>query len=54
MSGQTAQQSGEHLLFLTGHLAYTGLCRELEGLSERPFSYQVHNLGIKVAGLMTE
>lgn len=45
--------SGERLLFLTGHLAYAGLCRELEGLKKRQFSYQVHNLGVKVAALMT-
>jgi dihydropteroate synthase-like protein len=43
----------EHLLFLTGHLAHDSLCRELESLSNRDFSYRVHDLGIKVAALMT-
>ena len=43
----------ERLLFLTGHLAHDSLCRELEGLVKRDFDYQVHNLGIKVAALMS-
>ena len=44
---------GERILFLTGHLAHDSLCRELEGLSKREFTYQVHDLGLSVAALMT-
>ena len=44
---------GEHILFLTGRLAHDSLCRELEGLAKRDFSYRVHELGLQVAGLMT-
>ena len=44
---------GEHILFLTGRLAHDSLCRELEGLTKREFSYRVHELGLQVAGLMT-
>ena len=43
----------ERILFLTGRLAHDSLCRELEGLAERDFSYRVHELGLQVAGLMT-
>ena len=44
---------GEHILFLTGRLARDSLCREIEGLKKRDFSYRVHELGLQVAGLMT-
>ena len=43
----------EHILFLTGRLAHDSLCRELEGLAKRSFSFRVHELGLQVAGLMT-
>lgn len=43
----------ERILFLTGRLAHDGLCREIEGLENRSFSYRVHELGLQVAGLMT-
>ena len=43
----------EHILFLTGRLAHDAVLRELEQLSQRPFSYRVHDLGLKVAALMT-
>ena len=43
----------EHILFLTGRLAHDSLCREIEGLTKRSFSYRVHQLGLQVAGLMT-
>ena len=43
----------ERILFLTGRLAHDSLCRELEGLEKRNFSYRVHELGLQVAGLMT-
>ena len=44
---------GERILFLTGRLAHDSLCRELEGLKKRDFSWRVHQLGLQVAGLMT-
>ena len=43
----------ERILFLTGRLAHDSLCREIEGLEERNFSWRVHELGLQVAGLMT-
>lgn len=43
----------EKLLFLTGRLAQPSLERVLAGMPERPFDYQVHDLGLKVAALMT-
>ena len=43
----------EHILFLTGRLAHDSLCREIEGLENRNFSWRVHELGLQVAGLMT-
>ena len=43
----------ERILFLTGRLAHDSLCREIEGLEKRNFSYRVHELGLQVAGLMT-
>ena len=43
----------ERILFLTGRLAHDSLCREIEGLDNRSFSWRVHELGLQVAGLMT-
>ena len=43
----------ERILFLTGRLAHDSLCREIEGLAKRSFSWRVHELGLQVAGLMT-
>jgi dihydropteroate synthase-like protein len=43
----------EHLLFLTGKLAENSLHCVLEGMRPVPFSYEVRNIGINVAGLMT-
>ncbi len=43
----------ERILFLTGHLARESLERELAALPKRTFDYQVHDLGLKVAALMT-
>ena len=43
----------ERILFLTGRLAHDSLCREIEGLENRNFSWRVHELGLQVAGLMT-
>jgi dihydropteroate synthase len=44
---------GEKLLFLTGRLAHDSLCQELESLEKRDFEYEVRDLGLKVAALMT-
>ena len=43
----------EHLLFLTGKLAEKSLHKVLDGMAPTPFSYEVRQLGISVAGLMT-
>ena len=43
----------ERILFLTGRLAEAGLCRELNDLSDREFDYEVRDLGLQVAALMT-
>ncbi|ALG68994.1 DUF6513 domain-containing protein [Beggiatoa leptomitoformis] len=43
----------EHILFLTGKLAEANLRRVLTAIEPLPFTYEVHQLGISVAGLMT-
>ena len=43
----------EHILFLTGKLAEKALHRVLESIQPTPFSYEVFNIGLNVAGLMT-
>ena len=43
----------EHILFLTGRLAEKSLRRVLETMQPGEFSYEVRDLGINVAGLMT-
>lgn len=44
----------ERVLFLTGHLAYPRLDRILKSMGETPFSWEVRDIGVKVAALMTE
>ncbi len=44
----------EHFTFLTGHLAYERLHRILQGLGETAFTWEVIDIGVKVAALMTE
>jgi dihydropteroate synthase len=44
----------ERIAFLTGHLAEPMLRRVLESLGETEFSWQIINLGVKVAALITE
>nr|WP_294565731.1 DUF6513 domain-containing protein [uncultured Rhodopila sp.] len=44
----------EHLLFLTGHLAHPRLRRILEDLGEPPFTWDIIDIGVQVAALMTE
>lgn len=43
----------QHLLFLTGSLAEASLRQVLEELGETAFTWEVRNLGLKVAALMT-
>lgn len=43
----------ERILFLTGHLAEKSLRRVLQGMETDAFDWEVRNIGIKVAGLMT-
>ena len=44
----------ERILFLTGHLAEPRLQRMLKGLGATEFEWQVLDIGVKVAALMTE
>jgi dihydropteroate synthase len=44
----------ERILFLTGRLAEPRLRRLLGGLEAPPFAWEVANIGVKVAALMTE
>ncbi|WP_333843897.1 DUF6513 domain-containing protein [Pelomicrobium sp.] len=43
----------EHICFLTGRLAEKSLHKVLEGMQPTPFTYEVVQIGINVAGLMT-
>lgn len=43
----------EHLLFLTGRLAEPGLRKILDSLTPCPFTWEVREIGLQVAGLMT-
>lgn len=44
----------ERILFLTGHLAEPRLSRVLEGLGATEFQWEVLDIGVKVAALMTQ
>lgn len=44
----------DRLVFLTGHLARTRLEKLLAGLGETEFAWEVVDIGVKVAALMTE
>ncbi|MGC2051660.1 MAG: DUF6513 domain-containing protein [Methylovirgula sp.] len=44
----------ERLLLLTGHYAYPRLVKLMNGLAPLPFTWRVHDIGVKVAALMTE
>ena len=43
----------EHIVFLTGHLARPALDRVLNGIEQAPFTWEVRDLGLQVAALMT-
>jgi dihydropteroate synthase len=49
-----SQAMAEHLTFLTGHLARARLEKILSGLGETEFSWEIVDVGVKVAALMTE
>ncbi|MBV9395522.1 MAG: dihydropteroate synthase [Methylobacteriaceae bacterium] len=44
----------ERVLFLTGRLAHGRLQRVLSALGDMPFEWKIHDIGVKVAALMTE
>jgi dihydropteroate synthase-like protein len=44
----------ERLLLLTGHFAYPRLVKVMNSLGPTPFTWQVFDIGVKVAALMTE
>lgn len=46
-------ESREHILFLTGKLAEKRLHRVIESMQPLDFTYEVRNIGISVAALMT-
>jgi len=43
----------EHIVFLTGRLAQPSLERVLAGIDEAPFTWEVREIGLQVAALMT-
>lgn len=43
----------EHIVFLTGRLAQPGLEQVLRDMDDAPFTWEVREIGLQVAGLMT-
>ncbi|AXF10533.1 dihydropteroate synthase [Paraburkholderia graminis] len=43
----------DHILFLTGRLAEKSLVRVLESMAPAPFSWEIREIGLQVAALMT-
>ncbi len=43
----------EHIVFLTGRLAERSLRQVLDGMSPAPFTWEVREIGLQVAALMT-
>ncbi|MEO5734632.1 MAG: DUF6513 domain-containing protein [Rubrivivax sp.] len=43
----------EHIVFLTGHLALPSLQRVLQDLPDAPFTWELRDVGVQVAALMT-
>ncbi len=43
----------EHIVFLTGRLAEAPLHNVLSGIADAPFTWEVREIGLQVAGLMT-
>ena len=50
---QDNERAKEHILFLTGKLAQKRLQRILEEMAPTEFSYEIRNIGVSVAALMT-
>lgn len=50
---QGVAETVEHLLFLTGRLAEPRLRRVLASLRDPPFTFEIRQMGVKVAALMT-
>ena len=50
---QDKEQSQEHILFLTGKLAQKRLKRILAEMAPNEFTYEIRNIGVSVAALMT-
>ena len=44
----------DKLLFLTGKLALPSLQKVLDDMVSLPFDYQIHEIGVSVAALMTD
>ena len=43
----------DHIVFLTGRLAEKSLMRVLDGMAPTPFSWEIREIGLQVAALMT-
>lgn len=52
--GPNLQAMAERYVFVTGHLAEARLKKQLNDLGPTDFEWQVANIGVKVAALMTE
>ena len=50
---RTAFAGMEHIVFLTGHLAEPQLHKVLAGITDAPFTWEVRDVGVQVAALMT-
>jgi dihydropteroate synthase-like protein len=51
---RTKDVMAERVLLLTGHFAYPRLVKLMNSLGALPFTWRVHDIGVKVAALMTE
>lgn len=43
----------DHIVFLTGRLAEKSLTRVLDSMAPTPFSWEIREIGLQVAALMT-
>ena len=43
----------DHIVFLTGRLAQASLARVLGGIAAAPFTWEIREIGLQVAALMT-
>ncbi len=51
--GGPARTDMDHIVFLTGRLAEKSLIRVLESMAPTPFSWEIREIGLQVAALMT-